>query len=183
MSRPKSPELVKLFAHYSFPRPETYAKVGGFVCGTPLHVTFASILTRRPGSVVETLEETLRDPIELPHMKRNGMAVAHSYYRLKPIILLHDTAARLEDLQRRTLDAIAPLKDTTIASRTCFTNGRTPHVTIDQPTWHSHIPEEFDIDHIMVTSGTKIGPSHWHNFVWDVINLNDSEATDPVMIQ
>jgi hypothetical protein len=178
MSRRPLPESIKLFAHYSLPRPETYAKVGGFVCGTPLHVTFASIITRRPESVMETLHETLREPLELPHMRRDGMTVAHSYYRLKPIILLHDTAKRLEELQRHTLDAVAPLKDTTIASRTCFTDGRTPHVTIDRLTPHSHVPEEFDIDHIMVTSGTKIEPGHWHNFVWDIINLTDSDTTD-----
>lgn len=176
MGDSQSPE-VKLFAHYSLPRPETYAKIGGFVCGTPLHVTFAGITTRQPDTVMETLRDILAAPMELPVMQRDRMKLSYGHHRIKPIAILSDTANRLTELQTQVLDAIAPMSDTRIMARTQYTNGRAPHVTLDQLTYRSELPSSFTVDHIMVTSGTQLGPWHWHNQVWDIIYLragNDS---------
>lgn len=171
--RRQLPPEVKLFAHYSIPRPETYAKIGGFVCGTPLHVTFAGIMTRQPDEVLALLQSLLAKPIELPHMEYDQMKLAHSYYHIKPIVTLHDTALRLTELQDTVLDAIAPLTHTNITARTRYADGRSPHVTIDRIFCEAQMPKAFDIDHLMVTTGIKLGPGHWHNDVLDIIYLND----------
>lgn len=172
---PPLPPEVKLFAHYSIPRPETYAKIGSYVCGTPLHVTFAGIMTRQPEEVMSVLRSIASEPTKLPHMEYDRLKLTHSRYHIKPIVTLHDTAQRLVHLQERVLDAIAPMDYTYITPRTRYIDGRSPHVTIDRIYCEPQLPKAFDVDHILVTSGTKIGAGHWHNRVWDILYLNNAD--------
>ncbi len=168
------PPEVKLFAHYSIPRPETYTKIGEYVCGTPLHVTFAGIITRNPITAIERLRSILGEVDDIPHMTTDRIVLSHGHYRIKPIITLHDTAQKLTALQTQVFDAMAAIQMTRLAGGTQYADGRTPHVTIDRIYCAPVLPKEFDIDHIMVTTGSKIAPGHWHNYVWDVIPLADA---------
>lgn len=171
---------VKLFAHYSIIPPETYAKVGEFVCGLPLHMTFASIMTRQPGRTIEVLQDLFQAQATLPHMECEGVIIVESKNKhiRKPIMTHHDTAMRLYTLQRQLIDAVEPLDNTHVMPGTRYNRGRQPHVTIDQVSSCPQLPYEFDVDHLLVTYGTKIGPRHYHNDVLGIVTTDGAESVD-----
>lgn len=175
MPRQRTPE-VDFFVHYSLQRPETYAHIGRFVCGTPLHLTFTKITTREPDAVLETLRGIMSQQSELPHMQCDELKVAYGKCNMKPIMTLHDTAQRLAELQTLTSESVTSIPSTRVYS-TSFGTGRVPHVTIDQLSAHAQVPASFDIDHLLVTSGTKIEPWHWHNYVWDILRLGEESVS------
>ena len=168
------PKGLDLYAYYGVARDRAVPKIGSYICNMPTHMTFGKYQTQQPHLVLETIREVLADCPRAPHMIRERVSLSdpNRHGRRKPIIFLHDTADRLLHLQEEMTQEVQRHRHTRVHGWSRFSETRRPHVTIDYALDDPYVPEQFTVDHIVVTSGERVGTQHWHNFVYDVIPLS-----------
>lgn len=170
----RRPEALDLYAYYGLSRDGIVPKIGSFVCGTPLHVTFAKFQTEKPHIVLETMRDVIASQTERPHMIRDRLALSKSEgRRAKPIVLLHDVAQKLTAMQDETYRAVDSQHIARIAGWTRLSEYWQPHVSLNLLGVDPYVPQEFDIDHVVVTTGIRQERYHWHSFIWDVIPIGE----------